>query len=126
MKTQTQNNNSGFLKSAFMILAFTIITAGNCIALNGHDEKDSKKETIESVENAEMIDELLKTLEAEEFDFSTTDQENSFQIFDKNDEVLFSGSEKEWKNQNHKELVIMKRKAEFLFETNGTKIYKVF
>ena len=126
MKTQTQYNRSGLLKEILILVIITLITIGNSMAFNGNDEKNAKKENKESIENSEMIDELLETLEVEEFEFNTQNQQNAFQIFDHNDNVLYSGSEKEWESKGNKKLITMKRKAEFLFESNGSKIYKVF
>jgi len=126
MKTLTQNNSFRLFKGMVMLLLITFATTGNILANEDGDGKSSENEKIESAESAEMIDELLETLEAEELDFSLNANEDAFQVFDKNDEVLFSGSKTEWENKSNKNLIMMKRKAEFLFESNGTKVYKVF
>ncbi len=126
MKTLTQNNNSKISKSLLTFILITLLTVSNSFAFAHGNEKKADPESKETIENVEEFDELLASLEIEEFEFSITDDSNAFQIIDENDKILFSGSEKEWKNQSNKKLVIMKRKAELLFESNGSKIYKVF
>ena len=126
MNTQTQNNGSQLLKGIFTLLIISVITFGNALATNGEDKKETKKENKEALAEAKMIDELLESLETEAFEISTVNAENAFQVFDQNDNILFSGTEKQWKDANNKKLITLKRKAEFLFESNGSKIYKVF
>ncbi len=124
MNTQTQKNSSQLLKGIFTLLIISVITFGNALATNGEGKKE--KENKEAVAEAKMIDELLESLETEAFEIPTVTADNAFQVFDQNDNVLFSGTEKQWGDTNNKKLITLKRKAEFLFESNGSKIYKVF
>ncbi|MEL6560752.1 MAG: hypothetical protein AAFQ94_21340 [Bacteroidota bacterium] len=122
MKTQNQNNK--VVKSILMLLFLSVITFSTSNAIGIDDGKSSKKESTETVESTELINELLESLETEELVFNEVTPQDNIQIFNANDEVLFDGSESEMKNDQ--KLVVIKRKAEFLFESNGTKIYKVF
>ena len=107
-----------------MLFFLSIITFSTSNAIGIDEGKDSKKENTESVESAEMISELLASLESEELAFDEVTPQDNIQIFNANDEVLFDGSENTMKDDP--KLVVMKRKAEFLFESNGTKVYKIF
>jgi len=126
MKTTTTNNAKQLLKSASAIALALCITAGSAFAgVNDNDSSKSKKEV--STEETIMIDDLLMELEkAEEqasmFETKTT----SFEVYDGKDQLVFTGTQKQWNDKNNKELISLKRKAEFLFETDGTSIYKVF
>jgi len=50
----------------------------------------------------------------------------SFEVYDSKDHLIFTGSQKQWDDKNNKQLISMKRKAEFLFDSDGTNIYKIF
>lgn len=124
MKTQTQNN-SGTGKSLMALLLILLFTSSSAFALNNNDSKNPKvkTKTEESVDTEELMTEIF---EIEELDFATENLESAFQVMDAQDKLIFSGSKKEWENKENKKLITMKRKAEFLFESNGTQIYKVF
>lgn len=127
MKTQTQNNFSK-TKSLLLILliSFTVVTTSLASNNTDGDKKKVEKTTeADSIMAEELIDELYE-IEELEFDFLEELASPEFQVMNSQDQLIFSGSKKEWDNKNNRELVVMKRKAEFLFESNGTKIYKVF
>ncbi|MEL6558319.1 MAG: hypothetical protein AAFQ94_09055, partial [Bacteroidota bacterium] len=50
----------------------------------------------------------------------------TFKIYDSNDQLIFTGSQEQWDDKTNKDLISMKRKAEFLMDADGTNIYKVF
>ena len=122
MKTLTQNNK--LLKAALMLLFFSANTINSGFAFGIEDGKISKNELVKPAGNTELVNELLKSLEPEEPFSDEVGVQDEIQIFNNNDEVLFSGFQNEIKKDQ--KLVIMQRKAEFLFESNGTKVYKVF
>ncbi len=125
MKTTTQNNSS-IGKSLIAMMLIVLFTATSAFAFssnNASDPKDKKTTTEDSVEMEELVTEVF---EIEELDFAVEKKESALQVMDAHDNVIFSGSKIDWENQKDRKLVIMKRKAEFLFELNGTQIYKVF
>lgn len=46
--------------------------------------------------------------------------------YDMNDELIYDGSQEEWNKSEDLQLKEIKRKADFIFLTENTKIYKVF
>ena len=107
-----------------MLLFFSANTINSGFAFGIEDGKISKNELVKPAGNTELVNELLKSLEPEEPFSEEVGVQDEIQIFNNNDEVLFSGFQNEIKKDQ--KLVIMQRKAEFLFESNGTKVYKVF
>ena len=126
MKTLNNKTAKQFLKSAgAMALALCITTGSAFATVNGNDSVKTKKEV--STEESMMIDDLLAEFEkAEELDKMFESGNISFEVYDNNDQLIFSGNQKQWDDLNNKKLISVKRKAEFLFETDGTSIYKVF
>jgi len=72
-----------------------------------------------------MIEELKVSFELEESPAAVSIPA-VFEVYGPNDEILFSGSKAQWNDEANMKLVMLKRKAEFLFDTDGTQIYKIF
>lgn len=126
MNTQNNNTKQIVKSTAAMALAFCIAIGSAFAAPNGNDSVKTKKEV--SKEEATMIVDLLAEMEkaeAAENLFSEINKE-TFEIYNSNDQLIFTGTQKQWDDQTNKDLIAMKRKAEFLMDTDGTSIYKVF
>lgn len=127
MKTQTQYKFST-AKSLIVMMYISLAIVTSSFSTNNNEGNKKKAENAtktDSVMTEELIDEIYETEELA-FDFLEELESPAFQVMNSDDQLIFSGSKKEWENQQNRELIIMKRKAEFLFESNGTKIYKVF
>ena len=80
-----------------------------------------------SLKKTVIIDDLLAEFDkADKLDKMFESDQVSFEVYDHNDALIFTGNQKQWDDLNNKKLISIKRKAEFLFETDGTSIYKVF
>jgi len=77
-------------------------------------------------EQAEITADLIEAIYAEEEEAIILPSKKMVEIYDANDALLFQGSKVDWDNNTSDQLTIMKRKAEFFFESDGTEIYKVF
>lgn len=129
MKTLT-NNTTQILKSTAALAMAFCITVGAAFANPDHKDSIKNKKEV-STEEAAMIDDLLAEFEkAEELDQLLSDvvetNQPTFEIYDAADQLIFTGTQKQWDNKANKDLIEMKRKAEFLMDANGTNIYKVF
>ncbi len=124
MKTKLQTKALTIALGALALITFITF---NPASANNEGQKKSKM-TI-SVEDSLTVEELLVEINSfdllEELEFSVNNAPK-FQVFDANDKLLFSGNQKQWGNHKNKELVMIKRKAEYLFESDGTQIYKIF
>ncbi len=132
MKTLTNNTKQILKSTAAFALAFCITIGSAFATTTGNDtSKDSSKIKKEvSVEEEAMINELLAEMEkAEELDFMIENFQTNkvtFEIYNNADKLIFSGTQKQWDDKTNKDLIEMKRKAEFLMDADGTNIYKVF
>ena len=126
MKTLTNNTNQILKSAAALALALFITTGSAFAAPNGNDSSKTKKEV--STEEAAMIDDLLAEMEkAEDLDkMFQTEKEISFEIYNNADQLIFTGTQKQWDDKTNNDLISLKRKAEFLMDADGTNIYKVF
>lgn len=124
MKTQDNNTFNKIAKSFTAFALATIIAIAPAFA-NGNKGKSTEKI---SVEDSLMIEELQIAFDLEDEMEQLNTQSNTpqFQVFDSNDKLVFSGSKKEWNNNSNKKLAMLKRKAEFLFDTDGTQVYRIF
>ncbi len=125
MKTLTNNTNQ-ILKSAGTLALALSITIGSAFAgTNGNDSITKEKEV--STEEAAMIDDLLAEMEKAE-DLAKMFETNTvtFEIYNSTDQLIFTGTQKQWDDKTNQDLISMKRKAEFLMDADGTNIYKVF
>ena len=122
---KTVKNTSAKIFKAFTALTLAaIITIAPAMA-NGNKDKNNEKL---SVEDSLMIEELqvIFNLEDELSELNQSVEIPSFQVFDTNDHLIFSGSKTQWNDQANKKLTMIKRKAEFMFNADGTQIYKIF
>ena len=123
---KTYNNTKNIIKSASIFaLAFCITVASAFAGTNNGDslKVDSKANT----EEALVIEDILAEFEkAAEMDELIEISEVSFEVYDQNDQLVFSGTQTQWDDEQNTPVVSLKRKAEFLFETEGTNVYKVF
>lgn len=124
---KTQNNTTKFAGS-FLALAFTLVLSVAAVAAtdNGNKDPKAKKEDkvskVDSLHIQEMLFELSE-LEDESLSFNTP---SSVEVYDINDQLIFSGTKAEWENTQNPATTILKRKAELLFELEGSRVYKVF
>ena len=120
-----RNNIAKLLKlsTSFTLLLLLTLSAAYASPLNDGEKGKEKVNAKDSV----LMEELIADLEwEEELDIPTITNAESFKVYDANDDVIFSGTKKQWENKKDRNLTMIKRKAEFLFESLGTKIYKVF
>ena len=124
------NNNTRFLRTAVFAMMTLLVTTANLSALESKPAHYSDSLTVEkatTVEEALMIEDLLNSLEeAEDLAVLESGGTSMVEVYDSNDELLLSVTEVKWNAQQAIEIVSMNRNAEFLFEMNGTSIYKVF
>ena len=126
MKTQTNNTKQILKSTAAMALAFCI-TIGSAFATPGSNDSVKTKKEVSKEEAAMIVDLLAEMEKAEEAEqlFSEINKV-TFEIYDNNDQLIFTGTQKQWDDKTNKDLIAMKRKAEFLMDADGTNIYKVF
>ena len=126
MKTQNINTKHVLKSTTAMALAFCIAIGS---AFAGPTETDSAKaeEKVSAAEAAIIVDLLaeMEAADAEEKLFAAI-HKTTFEIYDSNDQLIFTGTQKQWDDKTNKDLIAMKRKAEFLMDADGTNIYKVF
>ena len=122
----TYNNIKSIVKTAVTFALAFCITATSAIA--GIDKGDSVKvDNKAATEEAIIIEDLWAEFEKEEAaDQLIEASEVTFEVYNQNNQLVFTGTQAEWDNDQDTEVVTLKRKAEFLFETDGTSIYKVF
>ena len=135
MKTLKTQKTKGIKRTVFTLMLAAIVMAGSVSAISSSKRKSSKDANTELAEesireqrkNAQLIEELSNLYnspseELAEIDFVVPE----YEIYDADDNLIFSGSADQWENESNEKLSQMKRKSDFLFETNGTNIYKVF
>lgn len=105
-----------------MVLCFTVSSV--FAAMN---DKDSlKTKTVLSHEETVIIEDILAEFEKDaEIDQLIDDSEITVEVYDQNDQLVFSGSQYQWEEEENTDLAPLKRKAEFLFETEGASVYKI-
>ena len=121
----TYNNTMkiiAFTGSLAMVLCFTVSSV--FAAMN---DKDSlKTKTVLSHEETVIIEDILAEFEKDaEIDQLIDDSEITVEVYDQNDQLVFSGSQYQWEEEENTDLAPLKRKAEFLFETEGASVYKI-
>lgn len=123
---KTYNNTKNIIKTAgafalAFCLTFTSVFAGTGTG-------DSTKATTKvSKEEAVVIEDILAEFEkAAEMDQLIEISEVTFEVYNQNDQLVFSGSQTQWEDEQNTDVVALKRKAEFLFEMEGANVYKVF
>ena len=69
----------------------------------------------------------------DEFDLSELEEEiisentmPNVEVYDANDQLIYTGSQMQWEEGQNKATTAIKRKAELLFELGSTTVYKVF
>jgi len=112
--------------SALALLLLLNLSAAYSFEISGKD-KDSKEL---SVEDSLMVEELISEMDNDILNEQGIESELSsnaaFKVYNVGNQLIFSGSQADWSNQKNKELIMIKRKAEYLFESDGTKIYMIF
>ncbi len=131
MKTQANIIITRIAKVAMVASLVLLVVLGanaNPLSNNGEGNKEKNKTEI-STEDSLMIEELLMDLDemdAELFELEVLQVDQEIEVYDVNDQLIFSGSNEEWENISNPELITLKRKADFLFESGNTEVYKVF
>ncbi|MGB3465480.1 MAG: hypothetical protein WBA74_09420 [Cyclobacteriaceae bacterium] len=124
MKTNTNNNKIHSGKILLLILLMFIIKTTAMAAPDIELEKPTG--TLTGEDSVMLSISADEDFIIEDLDFAENIVNDEIQVVDKSDKIIYSGSAKEWNNHTDKKMIIMKRKAELLFESNGTMIYKVF
>ena len=126
MKNLTQNITKTLRSITSLALAM-MIALGSAFASSPSDGESKGKKRL-SAEDSVMVEELMADIHFEEElnVLASSEIVESFKVYNSHDDVVFSGTQKQWDNQKNKSLVMLKRKAEFLFSSNGENIYKVF
>jgi len=135
MKTLKTQKSKGTKRTIFSLMLAALVMAGSVSAISSSNRKSSASSNTEMVEelireqrkNAQLIEELSNLYnspseELEEMDLLFP----AYEIYDVDDNLIFSGTVEQWENDSNEKLSQMKRKSDFLFESNGTQIYKVF
>jgi len=119
MKANYKNSKNIF-KSIFIVALLITTISTHSFASNGNDNKNKESKIEES-----LITELL--LELDDTD-ALQIQEETIEIFDANDQLIFSGTQQAFTSltKKDKKLLSFKRNAELLFEMDGSKIFKLF
>lgn len=124
------NNTTRFLRTAAFLMMTLLLSTASLSATEGTSTNpgdSAKAEKVTSKEEKLMIEDLLKSLEdMNELDVIESNEVSKVEVYNSNDELLLTVTEAEWNAQKAKEIVTMNRTAEFLFEMDGTRIYKVF
>ena len=121
------NNTTRFLRTAAFLMMTLLLSTASLSATEGTAGDSAKAEKVTSKEEKLMIEDLLKSLEdMNELDVIESNEVSKVEVYNSNDELLLTVTEAEWNAQKAKEIVTMNRTAEFLFEMDGTRIYKVF
>ena len=126
MKTSNNNKLGKFFRTAAFVALVLIVTVAKLSATPL--KSDSLKTEAEvSTEEAAMIEDLLMALEEmEEWENFESSNAATVEVYNNNDELLFTGTQEEWDVQQTPQVTSIKRKAELLFEMEGNSIYKVF
>ena len=126
MKTSNNNKLGKFFRTAAFVALVLIVTVAKLSATPL--KSDSLKTEAEvSTEEAAMIEDLLMALEEmEEWENFESPNAATVEVYNNNDELLFTGTQEEWDAQQAPQVTSIKRKAELLFEMEGNSIYKVF
>ncbi|MEL7146831.1 MAG: hypothetical protein AAFO69_10715 [Bacteroidota bacterium] len=128
MKNSLNNTNKFLLSAASLIMAMFLSTSG-LYASDGKTANGSDSAETENAakEEAIMVEDLLNSLEEiEDAVIMETEEVATVEVYNSNDQLLMTVTAKDWQAQKATEIVKMNRKAEFLFEIDGTSIYKVF
>ena len=123
---KTYNNTKNILKTAGTFAIAFCLTISSVFAgtTNGDSTKASTKV---SKEEAVVIEDILAEFDkAAEMDQLIDISEVRFEVYDQNNQLVFSGSEAQWEDEQNTTVVALKRKTEFLFEMEGANVYKVF
>ncbi|MEL6560292.1 MAG: hypothetical protein AAFQ94_19035 [Bacteroidota bacterium] len=135
MKTVKTQNTKGIKRTVITLILAVVVMAGSVSAISKSKSKNADASETELAEeaireqrkNAELLEELSNLYNIEQDDFEEIDLElPAYEIYDAEDNLVYSATEKQWADESNDELSKMKRKSEFLFESSGTKIYKVF
>lgn len=136
MKTLKTQKRKGIKRTVFSIALAAFITAGSVFAISNGNKRSSNFSETEMAQqvikeqrrNAQLMEELgnlYSTNQGEDL-LDMEIETPAYEIYDADDNLIFSGTSDQWENENNNELSQMKRKSDFLFESNGTQIYKVF
>lgn len=135
MKTVKTQNTKGIKRTVITLILAAVVMAGSVSAISKSKSRHANASETELAEeaireqrkNAELLEELSNLYNVEQDDFEEIDMElPAYEIYDAKDNLMYSVTEKEWADESNDELSKIKRKSEFLFESSGTKIYKVF
>ena len=121
-------NNKKLIRNISKLGLAVLVMIVSFSAINKeYKENTTKIETLSYLEEEELIaEDLIEALYAEEeTDIIDLQIENTVEIYDANDVKVFEGSKAQWENAGES-LAPLKRKAELLFESEGTEVYKVF
>ena len=125
MKTQ---NNTTKITGSLIALAMTFILSMSAVAATDdvrnkpEATNDGKTSKVDSLHMQELLSEM-SVLDKEEIVFPTS---SAVDVYDANDQLIFSGTMAEWNNTENHSTTILKRKAELLFELEDASVYKVF
>ncbi len=129
MKTFIQNNKKLIRYTVICsISALTALIGINVYATVKAENQIIADAKIEMSAEALMTQDLIQAIYEVPMDeqIAETLDENTVEVYDENDQIVFSGALGLWENNNHAETIALKRKAELLFTTDGTQVYKVF
>ncbi len=102
------------------------------VAVSRSDESEevpqsAMRRTAVRMENEMLLEELSNLYNAQSEEIAELELDvPAYEIYDADDNLIFSGTAAQWENETNVELSKMKRKSDFLFESNGTQVYKVF
>ena len=126
MKTSIHNNWKKVFKTTAVFAIAMMVSVANLSATETEGDSLKTKEEI-SKEEVAMVEELLEVLEQfDEMENIANAEAATVEVYNNNDELVFTGTSEEWNAEQAPEVISIKRKAELLFEMNGNSIYKVF
>ncbi len=120
MKTQNNNNRKSFF-TALAVIGLMTITS---LSASAEPEKELNK-SVDSVTISEILVEL-EDVDLSMADIETMASSQSIEIYNAQDQLVFSGTSQEYENMKNPADILLKRKADFLFESGNTKVYKIF
>ncbi|MEL7145145.1 MAG: hypothetical protein AAFO69_02155 [Bacteroidota bacterium] len=123
---KTYNNTKNIIKTTSTFAIAFCLTIASVFAGTTHGDSvkiDSKVNKEEAVVIEDILAEFEKAAEMEQL---IEIAEETFEIYDQNDQLVFSGSKAQWEDEQNTNVTALKRKAEFLFEMEGANVYKVF
>ena len=135
MKTLNTQKTKGIKRTVFTLMLAAIVMAGSVSAISSHKRKSvniSESELAEEAlkeqrKNEMLLEELSNLYNAQSEEIAELELDvPAYEIYDADDNLIFSGTAAQWENETNVELSKMKRKSDFLFESNGTQVYKVF